>query len=161
MEPALKVGLAPACERAETHSLCQFIGKCDRISRQETISNIYKSNSTRARPPAFYQGPHSSFIVRIHMSWNAPTYQSKLSLFFFAFFPTFATPPYLIFVIRSDICAYMRVPSRSDATLFTSPMESIWRSCSGNPNARLSDASGILYHSRGAPFSSRSLSITI
>ena len=116
MEPALGVGLPPACENAEAHSLAVH-RKCDRIETKEIISNVCKSNSARARPPDFYQRPHSSFIVRARTSSsNAATYRSKLSLFFFAFFPIFASL-YLILWIRPDTCAYMRVPSRSYADL--------------------------------------------
>ena len=130
------VGLPPACVNAETHALCRFIGTCDRISRQEIISNIYKSCITRARTASSYQRPHSSFIVRAPTSWNAPTYRSKLSPFCLVFFPIFASPPYLIFVlglIYAHICVY-----RQDLMLptLTSPRESIWRYYSANPNAR-------------------------
>ena len=162
IEPAVMVGLPPACVDAETHSLCRFIGTCDRISRQEIISNIYKSCITRARTPSSYQRPHSSFIVRAPTSWNAPAYRSKLSPFCFVFFPIFASPPYLIFVIRPDICAYMHVPSRSDAAHphLTQEEYTALLLCKSQ-RSTISDASWILHHSRGAPFSSRSLSITI
>ena len=95
-------------------------------------------------------------------SWNAPTYRSKLSLFCFVFFPIFASPPYLIFVIRPDICAYMHVPSRSDAAHphLTQEEYTALLLCKSQ-RSTISDASWILHHSRGAPFSSRSLSITI
>ena len=113
MEPALRVGLPPACENVETHSLWQFIvsatGFRDKRNQMSTSQTAVELDRQILSTTAFL-----FHCACPHVLLECPHISIKNFPVFLCFLPNFR---YLILKIRPDTHAYMRVPSRSYAAI--------------------------------------------